>query len=87
MQAYAGLSPTGLLDSETKKLMNTTRCGMADVGLADKARRRKRRYAASGAKWKKMVGIGTFVEWVMGRVLILRLVDFFCRMQGSFGAF
>ena len=54
MQAYAGLPPTGILDNETKKLMNTSRCGMADVGRADSARR-KRRYNAQGTTWNKLV--------------------------------
>jgi len=52
MQAYAGLPQSGILDNETKKLMNTSRCGMADVGRADIARR-KRRYNIQGTKWTK----------------------------------
>ena len=54
MQAYAGLPQSGILDNETKKLMNTSRCGMADVGRADIARR-KRRYNIQGTKWTKQV--------------------------------
>ena len=54
MQAYAGLPQTGILDSETKKLMNTSRCGMADIGRAHSARR-KRRYNIQGTTWNKQV--------------------------------
>lgn len=56
MQEYAGLAQTGILDNETKKLMNTSRCGMPDIGRADSARR-KRRYNIQGTKWNKQVYI------------------------------
>eukprot|EP00795_Rhopilema_esculentum_P009292 gene9292-16988_t len=52
MQEFAGLPPTGVVDSETAKLLNTSRCGMPDIGRADSARR-KRRYNIQGTKWNK----------------------------------
>uniref|UniRef100_A0A673G1A0 Peptidase metallopeptidase domain-containing protein n=1 Tax=Sinocyclocheilus rhinocerous TaxID=307959 RepID=A0A673G1A0_9TELE len=44
------------LDSDTLKLMNTPRCSLPDIiGSEDKLkkRRRKRRYATTGLRWKK----------------------------------
>ncbi len=54
MQAFAGLPETGVMDAATAVLMNTTRCGMPDVGRSDSARR-KRRYSTQGSKWNKQV--------------------------------
>ncbi|XP_052468079.1 matrix metalloproteinase-25-like [Carassius gibelio] len=56
MQRFAGLKDTGKLDSDTLKLMNTPRCSLPDIiGSEDKLkkRRRKRRYATTGLRWKK----------------------------------
>ncbi|TRY82689.1 hypothetical protein DNTS_007593 [Danionella cerebrum] len=56
MQRFAGLRETGNLDSETLQLMNTPRCSLPDIiSSADmlKKRRRKRRYATTGLRWKK----------------------------------
>ncbi|XP_067285943.1 matrix metalloproteinase-25 [Pseudorasbora parva] len=56
MQRFAGLKDTGKLDSDTLKLMSTPRCSLPDIiGSGDllKKRRRKRRYATTGLKWKK----------------------------------
>eukprot|EP00794_Sanderia_malayensis_P009339 gene9339-10324_t len=52
MQRFAGFPVTGVLDAATKKLMNSTRCGMPDLGRADSARR-KRRYSHQGSQWNK----------------------------------
>uniref|UniRef100_A0A672PKX2 Peptidase metallopeptidase domain-containing protein n=1 Tax=Sinocyclocheilus grahami TaxID=75366 RepID=A0A672PKX2_SINGR len=44
------------LDSDTLKLMDTPRCSLPDIiGSGDmlKKRRRKRRYATTGLRWKK----------------------------------
>ncbi|KAG1933418.1 matrix metalloproteinase-25 isoform X1 [Pimephales promelas] len=56
MQRFAGLKDTGRLDSATLKLMSTPRCSLPDIiGFGDllKKRRRKRRYATVGLRWKK----------------------------------
>ncbi|KAM4524081.1 matrix metalloproteinase-17 isoform 1-T2 [Odontesthes bonariensis] len=56
MQRFGGVQETGLLDSETIKLMSTPRCSLPDiVGGEDmrKRRRRRKRYALSGLKWHK----------------------------------
>uniref|UniRef100_A0A8C4DSL6 Matrix metallopeptidase 17 n=1 Tax=Dicentrarchus labrax TaxID=13489 RepID=A0A8C4DSL6_DICLA len=55
MQRYGGVHETGVLDSETLKLMSTPRCSLPDiVGSEDMLRRRRRkRYALSGLKWHK----------------------------------
>nr|UUA79708.1 matrix metalloproteinase 17-1 [Nemopilema nomurai] len=52
VQQFAGLPPTGLVDSETSKLLKTPRCGMSDIGRSDSAKR-KRRYNAQGTVWNK----------------------------------
>ncbi|XP_041818721.1 matrix metalloproteinase-17 [Chelmon rostratus] len=57
MQRFGGVQETGVLDSETLKLMSTPRCSLPDiVGSEDmlrKRRRRRKRYALSGLKWHK----------------------------------
>ncbi|XP_028287144.1 matrix metalloproteinase-17 [Parambassis ranga] len=56
MQRFGGVQETGVLDSETLKLMSTPRCSLPDiVGSEDMLRKRKRRrrYALSGLKWHK----------------------------------
>ncbi|XP_034050453.1 matrix metalloproteinase-17 isoform X2 [Thalassophryne amazonica] len=56
MQRFGGVKETGVLDSETLKLMSTPRCSLPDiVGDEDmlKKRRRRKRYALSGLKWHK----------------------------------
>ncbi|XP_070783335.1 matrix metalloproteinase-25 isoform X1 [Enoplosus armatus] len=59
MQRFGGVQETGVIDSETLKLMSTPRCSLPDiVGSEDMLRRRKRRrrrkrYALSGLKWHK----------------------------------
>ncbi|KAM9837712.1 matrix metalloproteinase-25 [Aulostomus maculatus] len=56
MQRFGGVQETGVLDSETLKLMSTPRCSLPDiVGSEDrlKKRRRRKRYALSGLKWHK----------------------------------
>ncbi|XP_073345072.1 matrix metalloproteinase-17 [Pagrus major] len=55
MQRFGGVQETGVLDSETIKLMSTPRCSLPDiVGSEDMLRRRRRkRYALSGLKWHK----------------------------------
>ena len=44
IQVFAGLSPTGVMDAETKELMETPRCGVKDIighGATQKRRRRR----------------------------------------------
>ncbi|XP_044034698.1 matrix metalloproteinase-17 [Siniperca chuatsi] len=58
MQRFGGVQETGLLDSETLKLMSTPRCSLPDIDgsedmLRKRRRRRKKRYALSGLKWHK----------------------------------
>ncbi|XP_058477698.1 matrix metalloproteinase-25 [Solea solea] len=57
MQRFGGIQETGVIDSETLKLMSTPRCSLPDiVGSEDmlkKRRRRRKRYALSGLKWHK----------------------------------
>ncbi|KAM3592150.1 uncharacterized protein V6R79_013815 [Siganus canaliculatus] len=56
MQRFGGVRETGVLDSETLKLMATPRCSLPDiVGTDDmlRKRRRRKRYALSGLKWHK----------------------------------
>ncbi|XP_029312805.1 matrix metalloproteinase-25 [Cottoperca gobio] len=58
MQRFGGVQETGVLDSETLKLMSTPRCSLPDiVGNEDmlrmRRRRRRKRYALSGLKWHK----------------------------------
>ncbi len=52
-QAFAGLDQTGDLDPKTVKLMNTPRCGVTDiVGHGATAKRRRKRYALQGSRWR-----------------------------------
>nr|XP_046232577.1 matrix metalloproteinase-17 [Scatophagus argus]XP_046232578.1 matrix metalloproteinase-17 [Scatophagus argus] len=56
MQRFGGVPETGVLDSDTLKLMSTPRCSLPDiVGSEDRLRKRRRRkrYALSGLKWYK----------------------------------
>ncbi|KAF3853533.1 hypothetical protein F7725_014221, partial [Dissostichus mawsoni] len=55
MQRFGRVQETGVLDSETLKLMSTPRCSLPDIiGNEDRLRRRRRkRYALSGLKWDK----------------------------------
>ncbi|KAI9536687.1 hypothetical protein NQZ68_031762 [Dissostichus eleginoides] len=56
MQRFGRIQETGVLDSETLKLMSTPRCSLPDIiGNEDRLRRRRRRkrYALSGLKWDK----------------------------------
>jgi len=50
-QAFAGLNQTGIVDPETRELMETPRCGVRDIiGRGAYARRRKR-YVLQGSRW------------------------------------
>ncbi|TNN54272.1 Matrix metalloproteinase-25 [Liparis tanakae] len=54
MQRFGGVQESGVLDTETLKLMSTPRCSLPDVlGNEDMLRKRRRRYALSGLKWHK----------------------------------
>jgi len=52
LQRFANIPETGVIDAATLKQMQTPRCGMADFGPSDNARR-KRRFALQGSTWKK----------------------------------
>jgi hypothetical protein len=43
LQAFAGLTPTGEMDIETKELMGTPRCGVKDMIGHGAVQKRKRR--------------------------------------------
>lgn len=49
-QEFAGLKQTGKLDSETRELMASPRCGVADKG---KLELRHKRYVTHSSKWDK----------------------------------
>ncbi|XP_050345073.1 matrix metalloproteinase-2-like [Nymphalis io] len=51
MQEFAGLSPTGHLDSETRKLFKRKRCGVKDIETKSASHRRKRYILQQG--WGK----------------------------------
>ena len=48
------LFPTGVLDQETKKMMEMPRCGVPDIQDIgnDANAKRKKRYALQGSKWR-----------------------------------
>merc|ERR1719187_638810 len=51
-QAFAGLNQTGVVDAETRVLMETPRCGVKDIiGHGAYAKRRKR-YVLQGSRWR-----------------------------------
>ncbi|KAK3094384.1 hypothetical protein FSP39_001038 [Pinctada imbricata] len=53
-QRFAGLKMTGIMDRKTREMMSRPRCGVKDdIGNANRARRRRRRYALHGSKWSK----------------------------------
>ncbi|CAH0718742.1 unnamed protein product, partial [Brenthis ino] len=51
MQEFAGLSPTGHLDAETKKLFKRKRCGVKDIETKTETHRKKRYILQQG--WNK----------------------------------
>lgn len=51
-QRFYGLNETGVYDNETKTWAEKPRCGMADFGPSDNARR-KRRWTHQGTSWMK----------------------------------
>ncbi|XP_045445692.1 matrix metalloproteinase-2-like [Melitaea cinxia] len=51
MQSFAGLSPTGHLDAETRKLFKRRRCGVKDIETKSAAQRRRRYILQQG--WGK----------------------------------
>lgn len=51
-QSFAGIPVTGKIDSVTLKKFNQARCGMSDLSLHSK-KRRKKRYVLQGGKWPK----------------------------------
>nr|XP_046913387.1 matrix metalloproteinase-19-like isoform X2 [Dermatophagoides farinae] len=53
-QRFAGINESGILDEETIQMMNAPRCGNKDlVGHGEEARRRRKRYALQGSKWRR----------------------------------
>lgn len=56
LQRMGNIPENGALnDPALLKLIGTDRCGVPDVGPADKAKRRRRRYVLQGSKWLKKV--------------------------------
>ena len=53
MQRFAGLKETGRIDKDTKKLIETPRCGLPD--MSRHMNTRKRRYTLQGSRWHKTV--------------------------------
>ncbi|XP_043281634.1 matrix metalloproteinase-2 [Venturia canescens] len=51
LQNYGGIPVTGEIDEETRKLMSSRRCGLADYPDRRFARTRHRRYTIHGQKW------------------------------------
>lgn len=58
LQRYAGLPETGQFDAATIALIGKSRCGVADFGKGDSAKRKKR-FTLQGTYWKKKVTIYT----------------------------
>lgn len=52
LQRFANIPETGVIDKTTVEQMQKPRCGMADFGPSDMARR-KRRFTLQGSTWKK----------------------------------
>lgn len=52
LQDFAGIPVTGKFDAETKKLVQTPRCGMPDISKTLKTKR-KRRFTLQGSRWSK----------------------------------
>ena len=52
LQRFANIPETGVMDAQTRELINTPRCGLPDFGPSDNARR-KRRFTLQGSTWKK----------------------------------
>lgn len=53
-QRFAGIPETGSVDEQTVKFMQMPRCGNKDhSGKGENGRRRKKRYALQGSKWRR----------------------------------
>lgn len=50
IQKYGGLSPTGVLDEQTIKLLSAPRCGVKDV---QNEKERQKRFIIGSKNWKK----------------------------------
>ena len=50
-QAFAGIPVSGVVDRETRRLLQRPRCGVADVKSSATAR--DKRYALQGGKWSR----------------------------------
>ena len=66
LQRRAGINVTGVLDTETKKLLVIPRCGVTeddykgqeyDKGKGITERRRRKRFTLQGSTWKKNVSV------------------------------
>ena len=56
-QTFASLPTTGVLDDATKNMMNTPRCGVADINegerpMANGRTHRRKRFVLQGSKWR-----------------------------------
>ena len=52
LQRFGNIPETGVMDEQTKELLQTPRCGLPDFGPSDNAKR-KRRFTLQGSTWKK----------------------------------
>ena len=68
LQKRAGINVTGVLDTETKKLLVIPRCGVTEDVYNDQEygkekgiteRRRRKRFTLQGSTWKKNVSVAT----------------------------
>lgn len=51
------MDETGVMNEETKKLMEIPRCGVPDVFGPEENAKRKRRFNAQGSAWRNRVSM------------------------------
>ena len=59
LQRRAGINVTGVLDTETKKLLLIPRCGVTEDDFKDQeyGTKRRKRFTLQGSKWNKRVSV------------------------------